>query len=96
MAVLAHPQRYRVSSGALCELIAEFKAAGGAGLEVSLPGLAPNDADRLARLARRFELAGSIGSDFHEPGVPWRPLGRFAKLPDRIMPIMDRLGLKQG
>jgi predicted metal-dependent phosphoesterase TrpH len=96
VAVLAHPQRYRVSSGALCELIAEFKAAGGAGLEVSLPGLAPNDADRLARLARRFELAGSIGSDFHEPGVPWRPLGRFAKLPDRIMPIMDRLGLKQG
>ncbi len=93
VAVLAHPQRYRVSSGQLSELLADFKAAGGAGLEVSLPGMAPNDADRLARLARRFELAGSIGSDFHEPGVPWRPLGRFAKLPDGVTPIMDRLGL---
>jgi len=93
VAVLAHPQRYRVSSGVLRELLAEFKAAGGAGLEISLPGMAPRDADRLATLARRFDLAGSIGSDFHEPGVPWRPLGRFAKLPDRITPIMDRLGL---
>jgi predicted metal-dependent phosphoesterase TrpH len=93
VAVLAHPQRYRVSSGGLSELLAEFKAAGGAGLEVSLPGMAPHDADRLATLARRYELAGSIGSDFHEPGVPWRPLGRFAKLPDRITPIMECLGL---
>jgi predicted metal-dependent phosphoesterase TrpH len=92
-AVLAHPHRYPVSSGVLRELLGEFKAAGGAGLEVSLAGMAPSDADRLATLARHFDLAGSIGSDFHEPGLPWRPLGRFAKLPDRITPIMDRLGL---
>jgi hypothetical protein len=62
-------------------------------MEVSLPGTAPRDADRLAALARHFDLAGSIGSDFHQPGLPWRPLGRFAKLPDRITPITDRLGL---
>jgi predicted metal-dependent phosphoesterase TrpH len=92
-AVLAHPHRYRVSSGVLRELLADFKAAGGSGLEVSLAGMGPGDADRVASLARRFDLAGSIGSDFHEPGLPWRPLGRFAKLPDRIMPIMARLGL---
>jgi predicted metal-dependent phosphoesterase TrpH len=93
VAVLAHPHRYRVSSGVLRELVAEFKAAGGAGLEVSLAGMSPGDADRAARLARRFDLAGSIGSDFHEPGLPWRPLGRFAKLPERITPITARLGL---
>jgi 3',5'-nucleoside bisphosphate phosphatase len=93
VAVLAHPHRYRVSSGALRELLADFKSAGGAGLEVSLAGMGPGDADRAATLARRFDLAGSIGSDFHEPGLPWRPLGRFAKLPDRIMPIMACLGL---
>ncbi|HEY4975063.1 MAG TPA: PHP domain-containing protein [Steroidobacteraceae bacterium] len=92
VAVLAHPHRYQVSSGVLRELLTEFKAAGGAGLEVSLAGMGPNDADRVATLARRFELAGSIGSDFHEPGLPWRPLGRFAKLPERITPIMARLG----
>ena len=93
VAVLAHPHRYRVSNGVLRELVEDFKAAGGSGLEVSLAGMGPGDADRAAALARRFDLAGSIGSDFHEPGLPWRPLGRFAKLPDRIMPIMDRLGL---
>jgi hypothetical protein len=49
------------------------------------------DADRLAALARRFELAGSIGSDFHEPDLPWRPLGRFAKLHDLITPVMALL-----
>jgi predicted metal-dependent phosphoesterase TrpH len=93
VAVLAHPHRYRVSNGVLRELVEDFKAAGGSGLEVSLAGMGPGDADRAATLARRFDLAGSIGSDFHEPGLPWRPLGRFAKLPDRIMPIMAHLGL---
>jgi predicted metal-dependent phosphoesterase TrpH len=91
--VLAHPHRYQVSNGVLHELVGQFKAAGGVGLEVSLAGMGPGDADRAATLARRFDLAGSIGSDFHEPGLPWRPLGRFAKLPDRIMPITARLGL---
>src|SRR3984957_15823757 len=82
VAVLAHPHRYQVSNGVLRELVGDFKAAGGAGIEVSLAGMGPGDADRAATLARRFDLAGSIGSDFHEPGLPWRPLGRFAKLPD--------------
>lgn len=90
-AVLAHPHRYKLSAGALRELLGEFKDFGGLGLEVSLAGMGPNDADRLARLARQFELAASIGSDFHEPGLPWRPLGRFAKLPDRLVPIMAHL-----
>jgi 3',5'-nucleoside bisphosphate phosphatase len=89
--VLAHPHRYRMSHGVLRELVAEFKEAGGLGLEVSLPGMAAGDADRAASLARRFGLAGSVGSDFHEPDLPWRPLGRFAKLPDLITPIAARL-----
>jgi len=96
LAVLAHPHRYRVSNGALRELIGDFKVAGGVGMEVSLAGMGPGDADRAAMLARRFDLAGSIGSDFHEPGLPWRPLGRFAKLPDRIMPITACLGLSRS
>jgi predicted metal-dependent phosphoesterase TrpH len=89
--VLAHPHRYQMSHGVLRELVAEFKEAGGLGLEVSLPGMAAGDADRAASLARRFGLAGSVGSDFHEPDLPWRPLGRFAKLPDLITPIAARL-----
>jgi predicted metal-dependent phosphoesterase TrpH len=89
--VLAHPHRYQMSHGVLRELVGEFKAAGGEAIEVSLPGMAAGDADRAASLARRFGLAGSVGSDFHEPDLPWRPLGRFAKLPDLITPIAARL-----
>jgi predicted metal-dependent phosphoesterase TrpH len=92
-AVLAHPHHYTLSNGALRELCAVFRAAGGAGIEVSLAGMGPNDLYRCAALARRSGLAGSIGSDFHEPGLPWRPLGRFAKLPDGIVPMTERLGL---
>jgi len=91
VAVLAHPHRYPLSSGVLRELAGDFKAAGGEGIEVSLAGMGPKDADRIAALARRHGLAGSIGSDFHEPDLPWRPLGRFDKLPDLILPITARL-----
>jgi predicted metal-dependent phosphoesterase TrpH len=90
-AVLAHPHRYKLSAGALRNLCAEFRDCGGAALEISLPALSPNDAARLASLARQHALAGSAGSDFHEPGLPWRPLGRFAKLPDGIEPLLPRL-----
>lgn len=92
-AVLAHPHRYRVSDGVLRELAGEFQAAGGRAIEVSLAGMSPADSDRAASLARRFELAGSIGSDFHAPDLPWRPLGRFAKLPDGVTPVTAHLGL---
>lgn len=90
-AVLAHPHRYKLSAGGLRELCAEFRNAGGEGIEVSLPGMGAGDADRAASLARRFGLAGSCGSDFHVPGVPWRPLGRFAKLPEGVVPMFERL-----
>jgi predicted metal-dependent phosphoesterase TrpH len=91
MAVLAHPHRYRCSPGTLRELALQFKTAGGEGIEISLPGMGPADADRAASIARRLALAGSVGSDFHDPDIPWRPLGRFAKLPDLISPIAARL-----
>jgi hypothetical protein len=87
IAVLAHPHRYALKGAHLDELVGEFRAAGGAALEVSLSGMSPAASDRAASLARRHALAGSIGSDFHEPDLSWRPLGRFAKLPDRIQPI---------
>ena len=93
LAVLAHPHRYKVSAGTLGQLCGEFRQAGGQGIEVSLPGMSPNEASRAASLARRFDLAGSCASDFHAPGLPWRPLGRFAKLPEGVVPITERLGL---
>ena len=90
-AALAHAHRYALSPGVLRELCAQFKELGGAGLEVSLAGTGPGDAHRLASLARRYSLAGSVGSDFHEPGIPWRPLGRFVKLPEGVTPLLELL-----
>ncbi len=90
-AVLAHPHRYRLSGGALRQLVADFAAAGGSAIEVSMAGMSPADQDRVASLARRHALAGSAGSDFHDPAVPWNPPGRFAKLAEGIIPVAERL-----
>jgi 3',5'-nucleoside bisphosphate phosphatase len=89
--VLAHPHRYRLSSGALRQLVAAFVAAGGAALEVSVGGMARGDHDRLATLARQHGLAASCGSDFHDPSIPWNPPGRFVKLPADLEPLSARL-----
>lgn len=86
-AVLAHPLRYRLSSGARRQLVAEFAACGGTGLEV-VSGSNPGQAvDTAAELACAFGLSGTAGSDFHDPNLPWNPLGRLAKLPARVNPL---------
>jgi len=89
--VLAHPHRYRLSSGQLRELTAAFAQEGGLALEASMAGMSPNDADRIASLCRRFKLHASMGSDFHDPAVPWNPLGRWLKLPAGLEPVTQRL-----
>lgn len=95
VAVLAHPHRYGLSRARLSELAHEFKRLGGAGIEISVAGMGPAKAAEAARLARRFDLAGSMGSDFHQPGIPWRPLGRFVKLPEAVTSITARLAQAQ-
>jgi predicted metal-dependent phosphoesterase TrpH len=89
--VLAHPHRYRLSSGQLRELTAAFAQLGGAALEASMAGMSPNDAERIASLCRRFELHASMGSDFHDPAVPWNPLGRWLKLAAGLEPVTKLL-----
>jgi len=87
--VLAHPHRYRLSSGQLRELTAAFAQLGGAALEASMAGMSPNDAERIASLCRRFKLHASMGSDFHDPAVPWNPLGRWLKLQAGLEPVTN-------
>jgi predicted metal-dependent phosphoesterase TrpH len=54
-----------VSSGVLRELVAEFKSAGGIGIEVSLAGMSPADAER-CRNAGATLCAGRL----HRLGLP--------------------------
>jgi predicted metal-dependent phosphoesterase TrpH len=91
LAVLAHPHRYRLSSGQLRELTAAFAQSGGVALEASVAGMSPNDADRIASLCRKFNLRASMGSDFHDPAVPWNPLGRWLKLAAGLEPVTQLL-----
>lgn len=91
VAVMAHPHRYRFSSGQLRELTAAFVQEGGAALEASMAGMSPNDAERVASLCRRFGLRASMGSDFHDPAVPWNPLGRWLKLHAGLDPVTEIL-----
>lgn len=89
-AALAHPMRYRMSSGARRQLVAAFTDQGGTALEV-VSGSHPGQAlEAAAELARQYSLSGTVGSDFHDPALPWNPLGRLAKLPPDIEPLWAR------
>jgi len=90
-ACLAHPMRYRVSSGARRQLVSDFVHGGGAALEVVSGSNASQHIETCAELAVKFNLAGSVGSDFHDPKLTWNPLGRLAKLPDRVKPVWGDL-----
>jgi predicted metal-dependent phosphoesterase TrpH len=89
--VLAHPHRYRVSSGQLRELTSTFAQQGGVALEASMAGMSLNDTDRIASLCRKYDLHASMGSDFHDPAVPWNPLGRWLKLAAGLRPVTELL-----
>lgn len=89
-AVLAHPHRYRLSSGALRRLLGEFLEHGGTAMEVSVGGMSQNDLDRLATLARNGGFLASTASDFHDPALPWNLPGRFAKLPAGLESVAAR------
>jgi hypothetical protein len=93
VAVLAHPARYAISSGARRRLLADFAAAGGTALEVVSGGNASQHVDSCAALAQAFGFLGSVGSDFHNPQAAWNPLGRSLKLPDCVTPVWRSFGL---
>ncbi len=87
IAVLAHPQRYRLSNAWLRRLLSEFKSLGGEGLEVVSGTAAPGDVQSSTALAQRFALLASCGSDFHGPDEGWPKLGRLPGLPAGIQPV---------
>lgn len=92
-AVLAHPARYSLSSGARRKLVSDFAAAGGAALEVITGANGAQHVEVCTSLAMTHGLQGSVGSDFHDPQHVWNPLGRSLKLPDCVTPIWRSYGL---
>lgn len=91
MAVIAHPGRYDLSAAALEALLAEFREAGGEGVEVVTSSHTKDMAMRFCEFARRFDLFASLGSDFHSPDESRMDIGRLPPLPEGCRPIWETL-----
>lgn len=88
-AVLAHPARYRLSSGRRRQLIGEFRDCGGSGIEVVSGSHGPEDVRVMARFAEEFGLYASCGSDYHGPQNAYMELGSLPALPPGCRPIWE-------
>lgn len=89
IAVIAHPARYRMTSGKLRRLIAEFRDGGGAGMEVVSGSHNRDNIIAMASLCRNEKLLASSGSDYHGPQNPWVQLGRLQALPPGCQPVWE-------
>jgi hypothetical protein len=85
--ILAHPAKYGLTHTRLLQLIQDFQAEGGHGLEVVSGMQAPEVTKDLARICAQYQLLASCGSDFHQPDQPWSELGRFSPLPESCIPV---------
>ncbi len=89
-AVLAHPGRYKVSDSGLRRLLADFRDAGGDGIEVLSSAHTAAQYAQFASLARVYGLLASCGSDYHGPGESFMDLGDLPPLPAGITPVWAR------
>jgi predicted metal-dependent phosphoesterase TrpH len=91
-AAIAHPARYKLSSGKLRTLLGEFRECGGAAIEVVCGSHTPDNVRHFAALAREFGFLASCGSDYHGPEAAgsWGGLGRLAPLPAGLTPVWER------
>jgi hypothetical protein len=91
MAILAHPGRYPLSNRKLKLLIEAFAMAGGDALEISYPGVSPQQLDWLDMQRGSLGIMASAGSDFHFTGRPWCDLGKFPQLPKNAPSLVKTL-----
>jgi 3',5'-nucleoside bisphosphate phosphatase len=89
-AVLAHPGRYGLKHWARGELLEEFKALGGEGIEVVTGSHSPEQYATWRRAAVDYGFLASRGADYHGPGEsPYEP-GRLPPLPEGLTPVWSK------
>ncbi len=81
IAVLAHPDKYRLTRTKLSLLLDDFRDAGGEGIEVISGKQTANVTHKLIGLCKQKKLLASCGSDFHQHGQPWSELGNTGTIP---------------
>lgn len=87
VAVIAHPGRYNIDSAAMTQLLTEFKALGGAAIEVVTGSHTNKQFGEYAARAREFGLMASRGADYHGPGESAAEPGTLPLLPDDLVPV---------
>ena len=87
MAVLAHPGRYDLRRTSLLMLFEEFRALGGAAIEVVTGSHTGAQYIEFAKYAKMFGFKSSIGTDYHGKGLSFMEMGRLPELPSNCVPI---------
>jgi predicted metal-dependent phosphoesterase TrpH len=87
--VLAHPGRYKLDETSRTDLLENFKALGGVGIEVVTGSHTPDEFGYWGKRAREHGLLASVGSDFHGPRESYRDLGDLPPLPGGCKPIWE-------
>lgn len=87
VAVLAHPGRLKLARAQLVRLIGDFKACGGAAIEVVTASHSQDQAADFALLCCSHGLLASRGSDFHNPDDARYDLGKLPQLPSSVTPV---------
>lgn len=93
IAVVAHPARYKLTMTKMKEMLTDFVAYGGEGIEVIGSGHNDKDIRLTAALATEYGLVSSVGSDFHDPDKGRRELGHVAPLPEQCIPVWQHSAL---
>lgn len=87
MAVIAHPNHYKMTRSKQLRLLDEFIAAGGQGIEV-ISGKQHRDvSEKYAQIAIDNDLYASVGSDFHRHFPHGVSVGKLPPLPYGVTPI---------
>jgi len=86
-AVIAHPARYNLGKNVLNDLLDDFGALGGTGIEVVSASHSKEQVEIFANHAKVRNLLVSCGSDFHGPGESFYDLGQLPDLPAGCTPV---------
>jgi hypothetical protein len=91
VAVVAHPERYKLTRTKLCQLLQSFVDAGGQGIEMAGKAQHINTQRDIAKLCTQYQLMASVGSDFHNPEYRWNDLAQVPAIPAQLTPIWQHV-----
>ena len=90
VAVLAHPGRYDLKPMFRDELLLQFKALGGAAIEVVTGSHRPEQYGTWQRVAIEYGFLASRGADYHGPGESPSEPGRLPPLAAALTPVWQK------